>query len=129
MKKLITLTGLAVLMLFSTAAVKSGGKYFEISKHIEIFANLYKEINTYYVDDIDPGHLMRIGIDAMLEALDPYTNYISEAQIEDYRYITEGKYHGIGAFVKNINYILSLLELRSHVSLLHASSVTTHSCC
>ena len=73
------------------------GKYFEISKNIEIFTNLYKELNTYYVDDVDPSKLMRTGVDAMLNSLDPYTNYISESDIEGYRYITEGKYNGVGA--------------------------------
>ncbi len=75
------------------------GKYFEISKNIEIFTNLYKEINTYYVDEIDPAKLMRTGVDAMLESLDPYTNFISESEIEGFRYITDGKYNGIGALI------------------------------
>ena len=78
------------------------GKYFEIAKNIELFANIYKEINTYYVDDLDPAKTMRIGIDAMLDHLDPYTNYISESEIEGFRYITEGKYNGIGATVQKI---------------------------
>ena len=73
------------------------GKYFEISKNIEIFTTLYKELNTYYVDDVDPSKLMRTGVDAMLNSLDPYTNYISESDIEGYRFITEGKYNGVGA--------------------------------
>jgi carboxyl-terminal processing protease len=78
------------------------GKYFEIAKNIELFANIYKEINTYYVDDLDPARTMRVGIDAMLNNLDPYTNYISEGEIEGYRLITEGKYSGIGATVAKI---------------------------
>lgn len=78
------------------------GKYFEIAKNIELFANIYKEINTYYVDDLDPAKTMRIGIDAMLNHLDPYTNYISESEMEGFRYITEGKYNGIGATVQKI---------------------------
>ena len=78
------------------------GKYFEIAKNIELFANIYKEINTYYVDDLDPAKTMRIGIDAMLKHLDPYTNYISESEMEGFRYITEGKYNGIGATVQKI---------------------------
>ena len=72
-------------------------RYFEITKNIELFTNVYKELNYYYVDDIEPGKLMKIGIDAMLNSLDPYTNYFSEAQVENYRFNTEGKYHGIGA--------------------------------
>ncbi len=78
------------------------GKYFEIAKNIELFANIYKEINTYYVDDLDPARTMRIGIDAMLNHLDPYTNYISESEIEGFRYNIEGKYNGIGAVVEKI---------------------------
>ncbi len=85
-------------------------KYFEISKNIEIFTNLYKEINTYYVDDLDPGHTMRIGVDAMLEALDPYTNYISESEIEGFRYITDGKYNGIGANIHEIDGKVTIIE-------------------
>ena len=85
-------------------------KYFEISKNIEIFTNLYKEINTYYVDDVDPAKLMRIGVDAMLESLDPYTNYISESEIEGFRYITEGKYNGIGALFRKIEGKITITE-------------------
>jgi carboxyl-terminal processing protease len=90
---------LAVVALFFVAANNRSdhGKYFEISKNIEIFTNLYKELNTYYVDDLDPSKLMRTGVDAMLNSLDPYTNYISESDIEGYRYMTEGKYNGVGA--------------------------------
>ena len=86
------------------------GKYFEISKNIEIFTNLYKEINTYYVDDIDPARLMRTGVDAMLESLDPYTNYISESEIEGFRYITDGKYNGIGAKIKKTGDFVTITE-------------------
>jgi carboxyl-terminal processing protease len=86
------------------------GKYFEISKNIEIFTNLYKELNTYYVDELDPSKLMRTGIDAMLESLDPYTNYISESDIEGYRFIMEGKYTGIGAQFKLIDQFPTITE-------------------
>lgn len=85
-------------------------KYFEISKNIEIFTNTYKEINTYYVDDLDPGKLMRIGLDAMLAHLDPYTNYISETEIEGFRYITDGKYNGIGAMIFKIGDYVTITE-------------------
>ncbi|MEM6725206.1 MAG: S41 family peptidase [Bacteroidota bacterium] len=78
----------------------SYNKYFEISKNLEIFANLYREINTYYVDDVDPAALMRTGVDAMLESLDPYTNYISEAEMAGFRLQITGKYGGIGASIR-----------------------------
>ena len=63
---------------------------------------IYQQINADYVDDVDPNQLMKTGIDAMLGSLDPYTNYISESQIESYRISSEGKYQGIGAVVKKI---------------------------
>ncbi len=92
------------------AAVYSNDKLFEISKNIEIFSNLFKELNTYYVDDIDPSKLMKVGIDAMVETLDPYTNYFSETQIETWRYLTEGKYEGIGANVQTIGDEITIIE-------------------
>ncbi|MBK6372228.1 MAG: S41 family peptidase [Saprospiraceae bacterium] len=92
------------------AAVYNNDKLFEISKNIEIFSNLFKELNTYYVDDIDPSKLMKVGIDAMVETLDPYTNYFSETQIETWRYLTEGKYEGIGANVQTIGDEITIIE-------------------
>ena len=74
--------------------------YFEVSKNLDIFATLFRELNIYYVDETNPGDLMKKGIDDMLESLDPYTNYIPESEIEDYRYMTTGQYGGIGALVR-----------------------------
>ena len=71
--------------------------YFEISKNLDIYNNLFKELNTYYVDPIEPGKLVKTGVDAMLDDLDPYTNYITESDVEDYEFMTTGKYGGIGA--------------------------------
>jgi carboxyl-terminal processing protease len=72
---------------------------FEIVKNLDIFSNVIKELNTNYVDDIKPGELSKTAIDAMLESLDPYTNYITETEIEDYKFITTGEYGGIGALI------------------------------
>jgi carboxyl-terminal processing protease len=74
--------------------------YFEVSKNLDIFATLFRELNIYYVDETNPGDLMKKGIDDMLESLDPYTNFIPESEIEDYRYMTTGQYGGIGALVR-----------------------------
>ncbi len=79
---------------------KSNDQYFEISKNLDIYSNLFKELNTYYVDPIEPGKLVKTGVDAMLEELDPYTNYITEADIEEYQFMTTGKYGGIGASMR-----------------------------
>lgn len=77
----------------------SDDSYFEVSRNLDIFATLFRELNMYYVDDTKPGDLMKTGIDAMLESLDPYTNYIPESDIEDYRFMTTGQYGGIGALI------------------------------
>ena len=76
-----------------------GERYFLIVKNLDIFASVFKEIDTYYVDEINPNKLMQIGVDAMLESLDPYTVYIPEDRIEDFRTQTTGEYGGIGALV------------------------------
>ena len=103
----------SVLSIFLIAANNrtDHGKYFEISKNIEIFTTLYKELNTYYVDDVDPSKLMRTGVDAMLNSLDPYTNYISESDIEGYRFITEGKYNGVGASFDKIGETVFITDI------------------
>ena len=107
----VKLVAILLIAFTSIATIDSDhNKYFEISKNIEIFTNLYKEINTYYVDDLDPGKLMRTGVDAMLESLDPYTNYISETEIEGFRYITDGKYNGIGAMIRQIGDYVTITE-------------------
>ena len=71
---------------------------FLVSKNLDIFASLYKEININYVDDTNAPQLMKTGIDAMLDSLDPYTEYVPESEIEDYKlkYVST-QYGGIGA--------------------------------
>ncbi len=84
--------------------------YFEISKNMEIFTSLYKELNIDYVDETKPGALMKSGIDAMLKSLDPYTVYYPESKIEDYRFMTTGQYGGIGALVNTIDGKITIAE-------------------
>jgi len=84
-------------------AAKIGDDFFEISKNLEIFSELYKNINIYYADETKPGSLMKTGIDAMLKSLDPYTNYIPESKMEDYRFMTTGQYGGIGSLIRTID--------------------------
>lgn len=80
---------------------------FEISKNLEILTSLYKELNTNYVDGANPSELMKTGIDAMLDKLDPYTVFIPESEIEDYRFMTTGEYGGIGSLIhKQGDYII-----------------------
>lgn len=88
---------LIALALSPLTPAQAQGKYFDISKNLELFANAYREINFGYVDVLDPGKLMRQGLDAMLEGLDPFTNYISENDVEGYRIQSDSKYNGLGA--------------------------------
>lgn len=93
---------LLILILSATSlgfVTNVSDNYFEISKNLTIFGKLYREINTLYVDEPDPTKLMREGIDAMLASLDPYTNYISAGEVEDFRIKTSGQYCGIGVTV------------------------------
>jgi carboxyl-terminal processing protease len=78
-------------------------RYFEIAKNLDIFASLFKEVNAMYVDEINPNKTIRTGIDAMLGSLDPYTNYISEDEVEDFRTLNTGQYGGIGAVTRPID--------------------------
>ena len=107
----------ALLILgWSAAPPLQSSKYFELMKNIEIFTNLYKELNTYYVDELDPSKMMRIGLDAMVSALDPYTNYISETDIESYRLSNEGQANGIGANNRKIGEYITLVEIYKDLS-------------
>ena len=99
----IVIPFLIVLVLLSAAIKPETDRYFEILKNLDIFATLFKEVNTHYVDEVNPGTLMKAGIDEMLETLDPYTNYIAADDIESYRILTTGEYSGIGAVVERMD--------------------------
>lgn len=76
---------------------------FELMKNLDIYSNLIKELDQDYVDEINPGELTQTGIDALLQSLDPYTNFIPESQVEDYKFITTGQYGGIGSLIHQQN--------------------------
>lgn len=92
---LLGLSVSATILLFVRA--QAPDSYFEVSKNLDIYTTIFKELNTYYVDPIEPGKMIKTGIDAMLDGLDPYTNYITESDIEEYEFQTTGKFGGIGA--------------------------------
>lgn len=100
MKK--TINYLSVVFLAFILSVNAFGqsKEFEISKNLDIYSTLFKQLRLNYVDPINPGELNEEAIKAMLESLDPYTVYISESQIEDYKFMTTGQYGGIGALIQ-----------------------------
>ena len=101
-KKPFSLTKLVIVFLLFANVLSTSAQntnYFETSKNIEIFTDLYKELDMYYVDEINSGDLIKTAIDEMLESLDPYTTYIPESDIEDYRFMTTGQYGGIGSMI------------------------------
>jgi carboxyl-terminal processing protease len=99
-KRFLTLALGASIVVIGLFGMSAKDSYFELSKNMEIFAHLFQELNIYYVDDTEPGKLMKTGIDAMLKSLDPYTVYYPEEEIEDYRFLTTGKYGGIGSLIR-----------------------------
>ena len=90
------LFSIILLFLFSGFFPGKGDLYFEISKNIDLFGSVYKEISLNYVDDIDPEKFMLEGIKGMLNSLDPYTIFVDENKKEDIELITNGKYGGVG---------------------------------
>jgi carboxyl-terminal processing protease len=100
MKKTTSILLTLVLLIGISAFSPPGQRYFEIAKNLDIFATLFKEVNTLYVDEVNPNQLVRTGIDAMLNSLDPYTNYIPEDEVETYRTMNTGQYGGIGAVTR-----------------------------
>jgi carboxyl-terminal processing protease len=97
---IIALLGI-VLLSGVLAFTFKNDKLFAIAKNIDIFATMIRELDSYYVDEIDPDQLVTIGINAMLEELDPYTEYIPEENSDDFRMLTTGEYAGIGAVIGN----------------------------
>ena len=104
-----SLIGVVVISLIVGFSQPDSDRYFQIVKNLDIFATLFKEVNAYYVDEINPNTLMHHGIDAMLSNLDPYTTYIGEDEIEDYLTVTTGEYGGIGALVDQKNGISTIV--------------------
>ena len=100
----ITKIKLRLLALVAVAAIAFGfvnksDRDFELAKNLDIYHTLFRELSIYYVDEIDAGDLVKKSIDKMLESLDPYTVYIPESDIEDFRFMTTGQYGGIGAYI------------------------------
>jgi carboxyl-terminal processing protease len=107
MKKIRTGRIIIVLTLLLCAGISTGflvtqeTRDFRIGKNLDIFFSLFRELNTFYVDEIDPDKLIKSGIDNMLKTLDPYTVYYPESDVGEFTFMTTGKYGGIGSIVRN----------------------------
>jgi len=113
MKKIRSGRVIIVLCLFLITGISTGfllsqeTKDFRIAKNLDIFFSLFRELNTFYVDEIDPEKVIKAGIDNMLKTLDPYTVYFPEAEAEEFSILTTGKYGGIGSMVRsNGDYVI-----------------------
>src|SRR5580704_15698221 len=94
-KKPLFVTGIIVVAL-GTWSFKDD--LFQISKNLDVFASVYKEVNINYVDDINSAKMIKTGVDAMLDGLDPYTEFVPESEIEEYKlHYVSTQYGGIGA--------------------------------
>jgi len=97
-KAVIVIVGICLLSV-GFYSFKQDDKNFQIAKNLDIYYTLFRELNLFYVDEVNPDKLVKTSIDKMLESLDPYTNYISEDDVEDFRFMTTGEYAGIGALI------------------------------
>lgn len=96
MKKILVLLYIGVAGALGMMA-QSHNHNFETAKQLEIFNAMYRNLDLYYVDSLDAGHLIETAIDAMLDEIDPYTEYYKESNTDDLRTLTTGKYGGIGS--------------------------------
>ncbi len=99
--RLIIVFSLLIFAGISTAfLVTQESRDFRIAKNLDIFFSLFRELNAFYVDEIDPDKIIKSGIDNMLQTLDPYTVYYPESDADDFTFMTTGKYGGIGSLVR-----------------------------
>ncbi|MFN8241365.1 MAG: S41 family peptidase [Bacteroidales bacterium] len=105
MSRKIRVMGLALIILVALVTtgflVNQESRDFRIGKNLDIFYTLYRELNTFYVDEINPDKIIKTGIDNMLRSLDPYTVYYQESETDELSFMTTGKYGGIGCLVRN----------------------------
>lgn len=111
-RRIFLVTALVMLLVVTFGFVVSKSDiYFEISKNLELFGKVYKEISFNYVDEVDPKEFMRAGIKGMLNKLDPYTVFIDEKNQDDIDLLTNGKYGGVGISIGVRNDKITILEV------------------
>ncbi len=108
LKKRVVIPIFSVVILIGASSFKSD--FFEIAKQIEIFTTLFKELNMNYVDETNPAELMDTAIKNMLDDLDPYTKFLNEQDVEEYRINNAGEYSGIGTTVRSFDDRLLIIE-------------------
>jgi carboxyl-terminal processing protease len=107
MRRILLSVGFAFTFIANLHAQSNG---FEVIKNMELMDQIYQHLEMYYVDEPQTGKLSKVGIDAMLKELDPYTVYYHESNIEDYRLMTTGQYGGIGSLIRKIGEFTYIAE-------------------
>jgi len=97
--KVLIISGLIVV--FSLGFIQVNKNDFELVKNLDIFYTLFRELNLYYVDETNSQKLIETAINSMLNSLDPYTTYIPESEMDDFKFMTTGEYGGIGALIRS----------------------------
>ena len=100
MKKYIIALFMLLGMALSASAQKNMDHHFEVGKHLDIFNQVYKNLELLYVDTLSPKETIGTGINAMLRSLDPYTEYYAQDETKNLRMMLTGKYAGIGALIR-----------------------------
>ncbi|NIG52124.1 S41 family peptidase [Chitinophaga sp. Cy-1792] len=98
-RKLIAVLSVLLITSVGIFSFDENNKYFQIAKNLDIFAAFYHELDTYYVDDLPPEKTIQKGISAILDETDPFTDFISEDNLDDLKYMATGKYGGVGASI------------------------------
>jgi carboxyl-terminal processing protease len=112
MKKICLLSLILILTFgpLATQSIAQEKKEFEVSKNFDILHALYRELDQFYVDSMKSEKVLRKAIDGLMEAYDPYTNYIAEAETDELKFITTGEYGGVGAVIGQRNGQVMVLE-------------------
>jgi len=110
-KKSIVTTGSLMILIFSVTFLSFTDRDFKLTKNLDIFFSLIREVNLFYVDEKDPEEIIRKGIEGVLSGLDPYTTYIPESEKETFETMTTGRYGGIGALVQKEGDYFLITEL------------------
>lgn len=98
-KRILFITIAFIAITCGLTALRNDDKSFEISKQLNIYATLFRDINMFYVDEVNPGDLVTTSIKSMLKSLDPYTLYYPESEMEEVKLMTTGEYAGIGSVI------------------------------
>jgi carboxyl-terminal processing protease len=110
MKKILKKISIALLGVFILGSIAFQSDFFEIAKQIEIYSEVFKQLDMYYIDEISPAELNQIALKSMLKSLDPYTHFYDEQGIEDVRIKRSGEYGGIGSYTRYKDKRLFIIE-------------------